>query len=141
MEINYINQTKENVDNDIKLIDSIFKNVNEKYVMSIIFVSKEEIHRINKEYRGVDRVTDVISFAIRDNGSDFLEDEIGDIFICLDKAYEQSIEYNHSKEREVGFLAVHGYLHLLGYDHMNDEDEKVMMSKAEEILLKANLSR
>ena len=69
------------------------------------------------------------------------EFELGDVFICIDRALEQAEEYNHSVEREMGFLAVHGYLHLIGYDHMNPEDEKVMFTKQEEILAKANLKR
>ena len=68
-------------------------------------------------------------------------DELGDVFICCDRAIEQAADYNHSIEREFGFLAVHGYLHLIGYDHMNEVDEKVMFSLQEEILAKANLVR
>ena len=68
-------------------------------------------------------------------------DELGDVFICVDKAIEQAAEYNHSVEREMGFLAVHGYLHLIGYDHMNEEDERIMFTKQEEILAKAKLKR
>lgn len=105
-------------------------------VFNIIFVSNEEIHEINREYRSTDRVTDVISFALEDN-----EDEafkafrlLGDIYIAIDVAYDQAIEYNHSREREVCFLATHGILHLLGYDHMTIEEEKEMFGKQEELL-------
>ena len=68
-------------------------------------------------------------------------DELGDVFICIDRAIEQATEYNHSIEREMGFLAVHGYLHLIGYDHMTEEDEKIMFKKQDEILNKAKLKR
>lgn len=108
----------------------------ENAIFNIIFVSNKEIHRINKEYRNIDRVTDVISFALEDN-KDIVYDDfrlLGDIYIAIDVAYDQAEEYNHSSEREVCFLATHGLLHLLGYDHMKEEDEKVMFGKQEELL-------
>lgn len=107
-----------------------------KAVFNIIFVSNEEIHRINNEYRSVDRVTDVISFALEDNPDIKYEDFrlLGDIYIAIDVAYSQAKEYNHSKEREVCFLATHGLLHLLGYDHIEKEEEKKMFTKQEELL-------
>lgn len=115
---------------------------------SLSFVDIEEIHSINKEYRGIDRPTDVISFALNDEVEDELEiiggDEtnyIGDIIICVDIAKDQAKEYNHSLNRELGFLTVHGFLHLLGYDHMSEEDERVMFSKQESILNEYGLSR
>ena len=102
---------------------------------NIIFVSSEKIHEINKEYRGVDRVTDVISFALEDNMDIKLDHRLlGDIYICLERAHEQAIEYGHSFLREICFLSVHGLLHLLGYDHMEPEDEKVMFGKQDDIL-------
>ena len=97
----------------------------EKGIFNIIFVDNDIIHKINKEYRKVDRVTDVISFALEDN-PDIVYDDfrlLGDIYIAIDVAYDQAIEYNHSREREVCFLATHGVLHLLGYDHMTEEEE------------------
>lgn len=144
MYINFVNETTENVEKYKKLIKGIFKQFkNKKEIFSIIFVSAEEIRKINREYRNIDRVTDVISFALNDNdeGAMFNDGEIGDIFICLDRAREQAQDYGHSIEREVGFLAVHGYLHLSGYDHMTPEEEKVMFSKQEQILEKAGLKR
>ncbi len=127
------------------IIKSVFKTVDDDHIMTVIFVDKETIHTINRDYRGVDRVTDVISFALHDNDScEFTEEseqELGDIFICVDRAIEQASDYGHSVEREIGFLAVHGYLHLCGYDHMTEEDEKVMFAKQDEILNKANLKR
>ena len=115
----------------------------ETAIFNIIFVSNEEIHRINKEYRKVDRVTDVISFALEDNPDIVYEDFrlLGDIYIAVDIAYDQAIEYNHSREREVCFLATHGLLHLLGYDHMTEEEEKEMFGKQEELLKEYGINR
>ena len=142
MKINFINHTKENILEFKKLIRDIFKFDKSKTIMNIIFVNDEEIHKINKEYRNIDRVTDVISFALNDE-KDFLikTEELGDIFICVDQAKRQAEEYNHSLDREIGFLSVHGYLHLNGYDHMNKEDEEIMFKKQDEILNNANLRR
>lgn len=142
MKINFINHTKENIIEFKKLIRDIFKFDKSKTIMNIIFVNDEEIHKINKEYRNIDRVTDVISFALNDE-KDFLikTEEIGDIFICIDQAKRQAEEYEHSLEREIGFLSVHGYLHLNGYDHMNKIDEEIMFKKQDEILNNANLRR
>ena len=88
------------------------------------------------EYRGVDRITDVISFALEDNNK-IKEQEIrilGDIYIAIDVAYEQAKNYGHSKIREICFLATHGILHLLGYDHMDEEEEKIMFKRQKELL-------
>ena len=114
-----------------------------KGIFNIIFVTNEEIHKINKEYRKVDRVTDVISFALEDNKDIEYKDFrlLGDIYIAIDVAYEQAIEYNHSREREVCFLATHGLLHLLGYDHMTEEEEKEMFGKQEELLNAYDIKR
>ena len=112
-------------------------------VFNIIFVSNEEIHGINKNYRNTDRVTDVISFALEDNeeGAFNAFRLLGDIYIAIDVAYDQAIEYNHSREREVCFLATHGILHLLGYDHMTIEEEKEMFEKQEELLNEYDIKR
>ena len=114
-----------------------------KGIFNIIFVTNEEIHKINKEYRKVDRVTDVISFALEDNKDIEYKDFrlLGDLYIAIDVAYEQAIEYNHSREREVCFLATHGLLHLLGYDHMTEEEEKEMFGKQEELLNAYDIKR
>ncbi len=105
---------------------------------NIIFVTNDKIHEINKQYRHVDRITDVISFALEDgDNSDIANLEfriLGDIYIAIDVAYEQAQEYGHSRQREVCFLATHGLLHLLGYDHMTAKDEKIMFAKQEELL-------
>ena len=115
----------------------------DKAIFNIIFVSNEEIHNINREYRNTDRVTDVISFALEDNKDIVYEDFrlLGDIYIAIDVAYDQAIEYNHSREREVCFLATHGILHLLGYDHMTEEEEKEMFSLQEKLLQEYNIMR
>ena len=115
----------------------------EKGIFNIIFVDNDIIHKINKEYRKVDRVTDVISFALEDN-PDIVYDDfrlLGDIYIAIDVAYDQAIEYNHSREREVCFLATHGVLHLLGYDHMTEEEAKEMERRQEEILQSLSITR
>ena len=112
-------------------------------IFSVVFMEEEEIHKMNKEYRGVDRVTDVISFAFEDN-NDLVYNDIrmlGDIFICIPQMKRQASEYGHSEKRELAFLAVHGILHLLGYDHMNEEDEHVMFELQELILDGQNIKR
>ena len=101
------------------------------------FVRSATIHKINREYRGIDRPTDVISFAIRDDLEEDIPEEeldLGDIFINIDYAKKQAKEYQHSYQREVGFLFTHGLLHCLGYDHMKPEDEKVMFPLQDKIL-------
>lgn len=115
----------------------------EKAIFNIIIVDNDYIHKLNKDYRNIDRPTDVISFALEDD-DDCINEEVrmlGDIYISLDKAKEQAKEYNHSLLRELSFLAVHGLLHLLGYDHMNEEEEKVMFEKQERILSSYGISR
>ena len=115
----------------------------EKAIFNIIIVDNDYIHKLNKDYRNIDRPTDVISFALEDD-DDCINEEVrmlGDIYISLDKAKEQAKEYNHSLLRELSFLAVHGLLHLLGYDHMNEEEEKVMFAKQERILSSYGISR
>lgn len=141
MKVNFFNQTDINVKDYEKVIKGIFKTINMKESFNIIFVTSEEIKRINNEFRGIDKVTDVISFAICDDDNSFIDDELGDIFICCEKAFEQALEYGHSKIREMSFLAVHGYLHLCGFDHMTEEEEKIMFAKQDEILEKAGITR
>lgn len=112
-------------------------------VFSIIFVDDEEIHKMNKNYRQVDRITDVISFAFEDNGTLMYNDirMLGDIYICIPQMRRQALDYGHSEKRELSFLAVHGLLHLLGYDHMTPEDETVMFTLQEMILDGQNIKR
>lgn len=117
--------------------------------VALSFVDDEAIHQLNKDYRGVDRPTDVLSFAMHEMGDDEMEiffeddipDQLGDIVISVPRAIEQSKEYGHSIEREIGFLFVHGFLHLLGYDHEDEAAEKEMFDKQEQILQKAGLTR
>ena len=112
-------------------------------IFTIIFVTKEEIHELNKQYRGVDRVTDVISFALEDAHDVSLTDVrvLGDIYICIDRMKEQAVEYSHSETRELSFLTVHGLLHLLGYDHQTKEDEEIMFGLQRKILSDLNINR
>ncbi len=113
-------------------------------IFSVIFVDEDQIQEINREYRHIDRVTDVISFAFEDN-EDMVYNEqcrvLGDIYVCIPKMISQAKEYAHSEERELSFLCVHGLLHLLGYDHMNKEEEKVMFALQELILDAKNITR
>lgn len=109
--------------------------------LSITFVDNDRIQEINREYRGKDMPTDVISFALEEMGEGEMEYDmgntprmLGDIIISIPRAKEQAADYGHSFERELGFLAVHGFLHLLGYDHMTDEEEIVMVQRQKEIL-------
>ena len=144
LKINFVNETDLDVKEYKKLIRSIFKYEKSKMFFNIIFVTKDKIQQINNDYRGINKVTDVITFALLENQSEIFmeaEFELGDVFICIDRAIEQATDYGHSIEREMGFLAVHGYLHLTGYDHMTEEDEKIMFAKQEEILARANLKR
>ena len=104
-------------------------------ILNVIFINDEEMHVMNKAYRGIDRTTDVLSFALNDNKRiDTKINVLGDIYISIDKMKSQAIDYGHSERRELSFLTVHGILHLLGYDHMNASDEKIMFSLQKEIL-------
>lgn len=107
-----------------------------KVMFNIIYVDKQEIRRINKEYRGFDKITDVITFALNDDKSMVSApiNVLGDIYICIDKMIEQAKEYGHSETRELAFLTVHGILHLLGYTHDEKKEEKIMFKKQEEVL-------
>lgn len=110
----------------------------EHYIVSVIFVDPQMIHEINRDYRGIDRPTDVISFAMHDSEDDYEmmegEEELGDIFINIDAIVSQAEEYGHSQRREACFLFTHGLLHLLGYDHMEPEEEKAMFALQDVIL-------
>lgn len=121
-----------------------------KIEISLYFTNNEEIHGLNKEYRGIDRPTDVLSFAMNEtvDDADFIapgecEDKhmLGDIIISTEKSDAQSEEYGHSKEREVLFLFSHGLLHLLGYDHQTPEAEAVMIGKQESALAALGFTR
>ncbi|GIO97986.1 endoribonuclease YbeY [Paenibacillus lautus] len=124
--------------------------------VDLTFVDDEQIHELNREYRGIDRPTDVLSFAMNEITNDELEiiyeieegeelesvpDVLGDIIISVPRAKLQSEEYGHSLERELGFLFVHGFLHLLGYDHQDEASEAEMMGKQEAVLAEVGLTR
>lgn len=106
--------------------------------MSILLCDNAKIHELNKEYRGIDRPTDVLSFALNE-GDDYEGSEeehhlLGDMILSLERAHEQAIEYGHSFERELAYLTTHSCLHILGYDHMTDEDKKEMRTEEEFVL-------
>ncbi|MEH7254734.1 rRNA maturation RNase YbeY [Neobacillus niacini] len=116
--------------------------------VSVTFVSNERIHEINREYRDKDAPTDVISFALEELGEGEIElvgaelpRVLGDIIISIPRAEEQAQEYGHSFIRELGFLSVHGFLHLLGYDHMEKIEEEKMFTRQKEILDDYGLTR
>ena len=147
MKINIFNETNEKLDELIKIIQEVLNHGVEKLnvqdaIFNVIIVDNDYIHKLNKEYRGVDRETDVISFALQDDQTFNLDENIlGDIYISIDKAKEQSVSYGHSLKRELCFLAVHGFLHLLGYDHMQEDDEKKMFKLQDEILSEMNITK
>ncbi len=146
MTLTIINQTDvkkwNNYRRDFKMIIAKTCEVldcSDEFEMSVIFVDDDAIHEINRDYRGIDRPTDVISFAMNDSEDpyeieDEEEEEIGDIFINIDAVERQARDYEHTLRREVCFLFTHGLLHLMGYDHMKEEDEKVMFALQDQIL-------
>lgn len=130
-----------NYKGDYSFLDGIIKNTlkQEKVdnaIFSVVFVDEKEIQEINKEYRNIDKITDVISFAFEDNAKLVYNDfrVLGDIYICIPRMIEQAKEYGHSEKRELAFLTVHGLLHLLGYDHQTEEEEKEMFALQELVL-------
>jgi len=125
------------------LITRVFNTLNiSNASCSILFVDDATIKKINLENRGIDRVTDVISFALEDGEEPFLSYRVlGDIYISIPKMKEQAKEYGHSEKRELSFLVVHGLLHLLGYDHMEKEEEEIMFSLQEKILEEEGILR
>lgn len=127
-----------------KVIDIAIKNQKlDNLEFNIIIVDNDYIHELNKNYRNIDRPTDVITFALEDyeDGIKLERRMLGDIYISIDKAISQAEEYGHDLRREICFLAVHGFLHLLGYDHMEKEEEEIMFSLQEEILNEANITK
>lgn len=142
MEIGIFNQTNEKLDRELDELKDMLSNFCKReglgnVIFNIIIIDNPTIHKINKEYRDKDAPTDVISFALEDDKT-VIEPYgvriLGDIYISIDKVHEQALEYGHSFKRELSFLAVHGLLHLLGYDHMEKSDEEVMFKKQEEVL-------
>ncbi len=146
--VELFNQTEKEIselDTVLKVLDSALKKENlDNVSFNLIIVDNEYIHKLNRDYRNIDRETDVITFALEDEDSIILPNDervLGDIYISIDKASSQALEYGHSLLRELSFLAVHGFYHLLGYDHMTEEDEKVMFKKQEEVLEEYGISR
>lgn len=128
---------------DIVVESLYYEGYDDNYEVSLSFVDNEEIHELNREYRGVDRATDVLSFPLLTDEFDIEmeEESLGDIVISLERALEQSEEYNHSFEREVCFLVCHSMFHLLGYDHDTEENTKDMRKREEDVLNKLNITR
>lgn len=159
MDLEIYDDTKNVPEEKIKLIEDVlnfagsYLKLPENTEMSVTLMDNEHIHEINKKYRGVDKPTDVISFAIEEDDPDEVpiilpEDEefdipknIGDIMVSMDKVKEQAEYLGHSEDRELSFLVVHGFLHLNGYDHMKEEDEKEMFGLQREILDSYGLTR
>ena len=154
LNIDFLDETNEVKDEHVELVEKLLQhaakveNIEEGSEVSVTFVTNEAIHAINREYRDKDQPTDVISFALEEMGEgevqiigEGIPRILGDIIISTDRTREQAVEYGHSFERELGFLAVHGFLHLLGYDHMTEQDEKEMFGKQDEILSSFGLSR
>ena len=146
--IQFYNQTSESVETYEAMITTVVNETikqenltNEMLECSFIFVDNEQIREINANYRQKDAVTDVITFAIEDEMPGEIKIQgipmprmLGDVFISLPRTREQAERYGHSFERELSFLAVHGCLHLLGYDHIEPEEEKIMFGKQEDVL-------
>lgn len=154
IEIEFVDET-ETVDerkfeelNNLLQLAAEMEKVQPDTEVSVTFVDNERIQEINREYRGFDKPTDVISFALEEEGEgevlvvgEDLPTVLGDIIVSIPKAKEQAEDYGHSFERELGFLLVHGFLHLLGYDHLNEADETKMFGRQEEILEQFGLMR
>ncbi|MCP3741351.1 rRNA maturation RNase YbeY [Rossellomorea sp. BNER] len=139
---------------DFELVENLLnfaaikESVDQESELSVSFVSNARIQDINRDYRDKDQPTDVISFALEEMGEDEIEivgvnmpRVLGDIVISVEKTKEQAEEYGHSFSRELGFLALHGFLHLLGYDHIEEKDEKQMFQRQKDILEAYGLQR
>lgn len=148
-EINYLeipeNKEYENLLN--KVLETCFKEekINEKNLyVNIVLTNPENIKKINKEYRNINKETDVLSFPMfekeeLENIKFINEDVLGDIVISIERVKQQAIEYGHSFERELAYMVVHGFYHLMGYDHMEENEKKIMRQKEENILQKLNI--
>jgi len=119
---------------------SVFEGLSTRHIASFILVDDEEIRTINRDYRGIDKPTDVLSFATADDLDEYPY-ELGDVFISYERVRIQAEDYAHSQKRELGFLAVHGLLHLLGYDHKNQDEEEAMIAIQKLILSACGLER
>ena len=151
VQINY-NNIEENEEYN-KIINTVVKKCfeeegldNIKIYINIILTNPEEIKRINKEYRNIDKETDVLSFPMFEkeeiqNIEGNIPDVLGDIVISIEKVKEQAKEYGHSFERELSYMVVHGFYHLMGYDHIKEEDKSIMRQKEENVLEKLKILR
>jgi probable rRNA maturation factor len=144
------NQKKINVPDEVELlIEQViinvlkWENIDKFCEVSVMFVDNEEIRNLNRDYRNIDKATDVLSFPQYDDLSIVEEEELilGDIVISLERAKEQAVEYNHSFVREIAFLTCHSMFHLLGYDHDTDENTKIMREKEEGVLTEMGINR
>ncbi len=141
---NEYNKNIEEIDVLNDFINFCVKSLNLKNVMfNVIIVDNNTIHKINKEYRNIDKETDVITFALEDDKQIDVPNlrVLGDVYISYDKAVSQAKEYGHSIKREICFLGVHGLLHLLGYDHMNKQEEDEMFNLQKELLEKYGIKK
>ena len=147
------------IEEDSKYLELIEKVIGQAFIeekieninlyINVILTNPENIRKINNQYRNIDKETDVLSFPmfekeeienLKNNGND-IEEPLGDIIISIKKVEEQALEYGHSFERELAYMLIHGFYHLIGYDHMNDEEKKQMREKEEGVLNKLNISR
>ena len=136
-----------------KVLEKCFEEeglMDSKLIITVTFTNPEEIRKINKKYRKIDKATDVLSFPMFEkeelenkiNSQDFeYEDVLGDIIISIDRVKEQAEEYGHSFEREFAYMIVHGFYHLMGYDHIKEEDKAIMRPKEEKVLNKLGITR
>lgn len=147
------------IEEDTKYLELIERVIGQAFIeekiddinlyIDIILTNPENIRKINNQYRNIDKETDVLSFpmfekeeieGLRNNGND-IEEVLGDIIISIKKVQEQAEEYGHSFERELAYMLIHGFYHLMGYDHMNEEEKKQMREKEEGVLSKLNINR
>lgn len=137
MKVLTFNQTSKQLELYEHTLLDVFQTIESDKVVSVIFIDDPQMIEMNHTYRQLLKTTDVLTFP----SNDAMFETIGDIFINVDKVVEQAQAYGHSEKREVAFLAVHGYLHILGFDHHNDIDEKNMILAQEDILKRAGLER
>lgn len=144
MEIIFCNKTRKDVNRYKDVFFFLFNKtlkhlkLKKNFIMSVTIVSKKRIHEINKNFRNIDRPTDVISFAFLDDKNEVINNsvvtDLGEIYICYDVCLRNAKKYGNSFDREFCFLFVHGLLHLLGYDHQTKEEEEIMFKLQDEIL-------
>ena len=137
MKVFIFNQTKFHIEDYRETISKVFDSIENDKGINVILLNSEDMIKLNKKYRGIDSDTDVLSFSYNDEKMT----TIGDIFVSHKKIIEQSTRYGHSVHRELAFLVVHGFLHILGYDHDSKENEVKMLSKQNEILIKIGMEK